>query len=101
VALDGASRCRVLLFHGLTGSPAELSYIAHYVHRRGSFNVDCPQLVNHGQPIAVLARTRMDEIYDGVRRDFARARDACRIEGLPLVVGGLSLGAIPSFVLAA
>jgi len=101
IALNGASRCRLLLFHGLTGSPAELSYIAHYVHRRGGFNVDCPQLVNHGQPIAVLARTRMDEIFDGVRRDFARAREACANEGLPLVVGGLSLGAILSLMLAA
>jgi carboxylesterase len=101
IVLNGASRCRLLLFHGLTGSPAELIYIAHYVHRRGGFNVDCPQLVNHGQPIAVLARTRMDEICDGARRDFVRARDACRKEGLPLVVGGLSLGAILSLMLAA
>jgi carboxylesterase len=101
ITLNGASRCRLLLFHGLTGSPAELSYIAHYVHRRGGFNVDCPQLVNHGQPIAVLARTRMDEICDGARRDFARAREACANEGLPLIVGGLSLGAILSLMLAA
>lgn len=101
LVLNGASRCRLLLFHGLTGSPTELSYIAHYVNRRGGFNVDCPRLVNHGQPIAVLARTRMDEICDGARRDFARAREACRTEGLPLVVGGLSLGAILSLMLAA
>lgn len=101
IVLNGASRCRLLLFHGLTGSPAELAYIAHYVHRRGGFNVDCPQLFNHGQPIAVLARTRMDQICDSARRDFVRTRDACRKEGLPLVVGGLSLGALLSLMLAA
>jgi carboxylesterase len=101
IVLNGPSRCRLLLFHGLTGSPAELSYIAHYVHRRGGSNVECPQLINHGQPIAVLARTRMDEIYAGVRRNLERAREACAREGLPLVVGGLSLGAILSLMLAA
>jgi carboxylesterase len=101
IVLNGPSRCRLLLFHGLTGSPAELSYIAHYVHRRGQVNVECPQLVNHGQPISVLARTRMDEIYAGARRNLERAHQACARDGLPLVVGGLSLGAILSLMLAA
>jgi carboxylesterase len=101
IVLNGASRCRLLLFHGLTGSPAELAYIAHYVHRRGEMNVECPQLVNHGQPIAVLGRTRMEEIYAGVRADLARAREACAKDGLPLVIGGLSLGAILALMLAA
>jgi carboxylesterase len=101
IVLTGSARCRVLLFHGLTGSPAELSYIAHYANRRGDFNVECPQLVNHGQPIAVLARTRMDEIYAGVRANLGRARQACAEDGLPLVIGGLSLGAILSLMLAA
>ena len=101
IVLNGPSRCRLLLFHGLTGSPAEFGYIAHYVHRRGEFNVECPVLVNHGQPIAVLARTRMDEIYAGARRNLERAHEACAKDGLPLVVGGLSLGAILSLLLAA
>lgn len=101
IVLNGRSRCRLLLFHGLTGSPAELGYIAHYVHRRGELNVECPQLVNHGQPIAVLGRTRMEEIYAGARTSLERAHTACARDGLPLVVGGLSLGAVLSLMLAA
>jgi carboxylesterase len=101
ILLNGASRCRLLLFHGLTGCPAELGYLAHYVHSRGGFNVECRALINHGQPIAVLARTRMAEIYAGARRDFERAHAACAEDGLPLVVGGLSLGASLSLMLAA
>ena len=101
IGLNGGSRCRLVLFHGLTGSPAELSYVAHYVHHRGGFNVECPQLVNHGQPIAVLARTRMEEIYQGACDVLARARAASSTDGLPVVVGGLSLGAVLALMLAA
>jgi carboxylesterase len=101
INLNGASSCRALLFHGLTGCPAELSYVAHYVHGRGGFNVECPQLLNHGQPIGVLAKTRMDELYAGARERLARAREACAKDGCPLVVGGLSIGAVLSLMLAA
>ena len=101
IVLNDASGCRLLLFHGLTGSPAELSYIAHYVHHRGGFYVECPQLVNHGQPIAVLARTTMDQLYAGAQAELARAREESVTAGLPLIVGGLSIGAVLSLMLAA
>jgi carboxylesterase len=101
INLNGTSGCRVLLFHGLTGCPAELSYIAHYVHRRGNFNVECPVLVNHGQPIGVLAKTSMDELYAGARKNLERAQEACESDNSPLIVGGLSVGAVLALMLAA
>ena len=96
---DGA--CRVLLLHGLTGCPAELGYVAHALRSRGRYHVSCPRLVNHGQPMATLARTTWRELVDSARDAFLEARTAARAEGVPLVVGGLSLGAVLSLILAA
>jgi len=90
-----------MLLHGLTGCPAELGYVAHWLRSRGRYHVSCPRLVNHGQPMAVLARTRWHELVDSARAAFLEARAAARSEGVPLVVGGLSLGAVLSLILAA
>jgi carboxylesterase len=101
IALRGAGGCRIMLLHGLTGCPAELAYIAHWLRSRGRYHVSCPRLVNHGQPIGVLARTTWRELRDSAREAFFEARRDARTEGVPLVIGGLSLGAILSLMLAA
>ncbi|HZS69369.1 MAG TPA: alpha/beta fold hydrolase [Burkholderiales bacterium] len=101
IALRGTGGCRVMLLHGLTGCPTELAYIAHWLRSRGRYHVSCPRLVNHGQPIAVLARTTWRELRDSARQAFFEARRDARAEGVPLVIGGLSLGAILSLMLAA
>ena len=101
IELRGDGGCRVVLLHGLTGCPAELGYVAHWLRSRGRYHVSCPRLVNHGQPMAVLARTRWRELVDSAREAFLEARAAARREGVPLVVGGLSLGAVLSLILAA
>lgn len=90
-----------MLLHGLTGCPAELAYVAHWLRTRARYHVSCPRLVNHGQPMAVLARTRWHELVDSARGAFLEARAAARSEGVPLVVGGLSLGAVLSLIIAA
>src|SRR6266850_8430323 len=101
IALRGAGGCRVMLLHGLTGCPTELGYLAHWLRGRARYHVTCPRLVNHGQPMAVLARTTWREIYASAREAFLDARSAARVERVPLVVGGLSLGAVLSLMLAA
>ena len=101
IFLRGSGGCHVLLLHGLTGCPAELGYLAHWLRNRGHYHVSCPRLVNHGQPIGILARTRWTELYESAKAAFLEARAAARAEGLPLVVGGLSLGAHLSMLLAA
>ncbi len=101
IFLSGEGRCHVLLLHGLTGTPTELAYLAHWLRSRERFHVSCPRLVNHGQPIGILARTTAPQLYASARETVLAARDAARTEGVPLVVGGLSLGAILSLMLAA
>src|SRR5437870_10975611 len=85
IFLRGAGGCRVMLLHGLTGCPAELGYVAHWLRSRARYHVSCPRLVNHGQPMAVLARTRWHELLDSARNVFLEARAAARSEGVPLV----------------
>ena len=101
IFLRGDGRRRVLLLHGLTGTPTELGYVAHWLRSRGRFHVSCPRLVNHGQPLAVLARTTWREIYQSAKDAFLEARAAAHAERIPLVIGGLSMGANLSLMLAA
>ena len=91
----------VLLLHGLTGAPTELGYVAHYLQRRGGHSVRVPRLVNHGQPLGLLARTTWRQLQASARNAFAEARSEAKARSLPLVVGGLSLGAVLSLMLAA
>ena len=101
IILEGSAHCRVLLLHGLTGTPAEFGYLAHFLHHRGALTVECRRLINHGQPIGILAGTRWEELLESAREHFVRARAAARKDNASLVVGGLSLGAVLSLLLAA
>src|SRR2546426_7587185 len=101
IFLRGDGGCRVMLLHGLTGCPTELGYLAHWLRSRGRYHVSCPRLVNHGQPLGVLARTTSAQLYQSAKDAFFEARAAARAEGVPLVIGGLSLGANLSLMLAA
>ena len=101
IILEGNAGCRVLLLHGLTGTPREFGFIAHYLHRRGGLSVECRRLANHGQPISVLAATRWEELVESARAHLAHAASRARADGVPLVVGGLSFGAVLSLLLAA
>ena len=101
IVLEGAGPCRVLLLHGLTGTPTEFGYVAHFMHRRGNLSVECRRLVNHGQPIGVLAATRWEELLESARAHLRVASARAREDGVPLAVGGLSLGAVLSLILAA
>ena len=100
VVLQGDGGASVLLLHGLTGSPAELGYLAFHLQRRAHASVRCPTLANHGQPLAVLARTTRHELYESVKAAFVEARRDSRERAAPLVVGGLSIGANLALMLA-
>src|SRR2546426_10711604 len=78
IFLRGVGGCRVMLLHGLTGSPAELGYLAHWLRSRGRFHVSCPRLVNHGQPLGVLARTTSAQ-----RSEERRVGKECRSRWSP------------------
>ena len=99
--LEADGSCNVLLLHGLTGTPTELAYVAYHLKHRGNFSVRCPRLVNHGQPLNILARTTWHELYESAREMFFESRRRAREQNTPLVIGGLSLGAILCLMLAA
>ncbi|HUN69337.1 MAG TPA: alpha/beta fold hydrolase [Burkholderiales bacterium] len=101
IFLPADGGCTVLLLHGLTGSPTELGYLAYSLRYRGGHAVRVPRLVNHGQPLGVLARTKWRELYGSAKEAFLEARSVARASRSPLVVGGLSLGAVLSLMLAA
>jgi len=101
IRLHRAAPCNVLLFHGLTGAPIELAYIAHHLHARSRLSVDCPALVNHGQPIVLLAHTSWHELCDSARSLFLQAQQQAASDGVPLFVGGLSIGAVLALMVAA
>src|SRR3989442_12156487 len=100
IFLRGDGGCRVMLLHGLTGCPTELGYLAHWLRSRGRYHVSCPRLVNHGQPLGVLARTTSAQLYQSAKDAFFEARAAAAAEGVPLVIGGPCPRPHPLFMLA-
>lgn len=89
------SRIGVLLVHGLTGTPTELSAIAKDLNRYG-FTVLCPLLAGHCQSEEELLKTRWRDWYASVEtayQAFAREMDV-------VFVGGISAGAVLSLHLA-
>ena len=101
IRLHRQGPCAVLLLHGLTGGPIELSYIAFHLHYRGGISVTCPALINHGQPLVVLARTTWRELWESAKSHFRDAHEQALRDGVPLFVSGLSVGAILALMLAA
>src|SRR5256885_2351788 len=79
--VDGG--CRVMLLQGLTGCPTELGSLAHWLRSRGRYRVSCPRLVNHGQPLGVLARTPSAQLCQSAKDAFFEARAAARAGGVP------------------
>ncbi len=96
VLLPGRNGSAVILVHGLTGTPAEMRFIAWFLHTHG-FTVSCPRLANHGEPIDVLKKTRWEQFYDSVRD----AQLALRYDHDHIHVAGLSMGALLGLLLAA
>ena len=101
ISLSANDGCMVLLLHGLTGTPTELGYLAYHLRHRGGHSVRVPRLANHGQPLSVLARTKWHELLASAREAFLDARREARARNIPLIVGGLSLGAVLALMLAA
>ena len=101
ISLSADGGCMVLLLHGLTGTPTELGYVAYHLRHRGGHSVRVPRLANHGQPLGILARTTWRQLHASAKEAFLDARREARARDMPLVVGGLSLGAVLALMLAA
>ncbi len=95
-SLNGATRGTVILIHGLTGTPNEMKFIAHYLHRQG-YSVYCPRLAYHGEPLEILKKAKWQDFYDSVRTTFLNLDNQ---HSGPVFVGGLSMGALLALLLA-
>ena len=85
----------VLLIHGLTGTPAEMRYIAKNLLKQG-FSVACPQLAGHCGSVADLKRSTWQDWYASMEVSF----EALKKEHKRVFVSGLSMGALIAIKLA-
>jgi carboxylesterase len=78
----------VLLCHGFTGTPHSMRPWGEHLAAHG-LRVAVPRLPGHGTTWQDLNRTRWEDWYAAVERDFLRLADTCDT----VVVGGQSMGA--------
>ena len=95
LVLLGDTRRTIILVHGLTGTPNEMRHLAFALNKHG-YNVICPRLANHGEPLHVLKHTTWEEIYASVREVFLKALETSD----QVYVGGLSMSALLVLLLA-
>lgn len=94
-SLFPGSRIGIMLIHGLTGTPTELSSIAKDLSRYG-FTVFCPLMAGHCRSEAELLKTGWRDWYQSVEtayQAFSRYMET-------IFVGGISAGAVLSLHLA-
>lgn len=85
-----------LLIHGLTATPSEMRLLGEYLHQKGH-SVYAPLLPGHGTTPMQLNQTRWPEWYQEVEALAERLLQ----QPDPLVVIGLSMGALLSLELGA
>jgi carboxylesterase len=95
VFMPGRNGKAVILIHGLTGTPAEVRFLAWFLNTHG-YTVSCPRLANHGQPMHILKATRWEEFYASARQAY----EELRADHQEIFVAGLSLGALLALLLA-
>lgn len=94
--LRGSPRKGVLLLHGLTGAPNEMTFLARELHRQG-FDVFAPQLAGHGGDTRALLATSWRDWLHSVRQAY----DCYRPEVEDVYVAGFGVGAALGLLLAA
>src|SRR5512146_1566207 len=90
VAINRNSNVLVYLIHGVTGTPVEMSYVAHKLSRKNRWDVYATTLPGHCTRLRDLVRTTEQDWRAHVERQLAFARD--RYEYVS--VAGLSAGAL-------
>jgi carboxylesterase len=80
-------RIGVLLSHGFTGSPASMVPWGRHLADQG-YAVSVPLLPGHGTTWQDMTRTRYDDYYAAIEREF----EALKERTDAVVVGGLSMG---------
>ena len=98
ILLKGEGSRAILLIHGLTGSPAELAFVARSFHREG-YTVFVPRIAGHGASIFELKKKKWEAFHTSMREAFQKLRSLCD-EDASIFVGGLSMGALLALLLA-
>jgi carboxylesterase len=93
---DAGRSASVLLLHGLTGTPSEMRPVARHLSKLG-YTVETPLLAGHGRTHRELLRTTWRDWVDGARRSLRQIA----AQSAPVVVAGLSMGALLAVLLAA
>lgn len=86
---------RVLAFHGFTGTPQEVALVVDAARELG-LGAEAPLLPGHGVSTLDLAKSRYADWYAAAEQHYLRLA----AHG-PVIVAGLSMGAVLSFQLAA
>lgn len=87
----------ILLIHGLTGTPTELRRVAQGLAKTGDCTVYVPTLAGHCGDNSHLQATGWQDWYEGVRKTFVGVKQ----RHAQVFVGGLSMGAVMSMLVAA
>lgn len=88
------TKAQVLLLHGFTGSPYDLHPLAHMLHGY-DFQVHVPLLVGHGKTAKALHGVNAEDWLVQAQQELQQF-DPQR----PIIVGGLSMGALLAILLA-
>ena len=85
----------ILLLHGMTGEPAELSYLGKYLHGIG-FDVYVPELSGHCQGTEALKRTTWQDWLNFSFNEYDRLKKEYDV----VYVSGICLGAVLALCIA-
>lgn len=95
-SISNPSDIGVLLLHGYSGSPYEMTYVGEELGKAG-FNVECPRLSGHGTVWQDMDRVR----YTDWIRDAEYALKNLMERSKRIYIAGLSMGAALALRLAA
>ena len=85
----------ILLLHGMTGEPAELSYLGKHLHSIG-FDVYIPELPGHCQGTETLKRTTWQDWLNFSFNEYDRLKKEYDV----VYVSGICLGAVLALCIA-
>lgn len=94
IFLKGSDKA-VLLIHGITGTPAEMNYVARAVNKAG-YTAVCNTLPRHCTSLRELKKVTWQEISDFCQDDLQRLKN----EYSKVFVAGISMGALIGIHLA-
>ena len=83
------------LIHGLTGTPREMGFLAHRLHRAG-YSAAAPLMKGHNMTLSTLKKIRWQDFYAAMKEKFLEQAARCE----SVFVAGLSFGALLGLCLA-